>query len=154
MVGRQDADVSTTFRMASLTDGEEEQATAGPSTTLPTMRLWVTSLRVTIYGVDCKCDGWEGSSAEVDEFDGGKRASEELGAEELEFFYGVRGVELAGGLSGAGGGDDEMLDGEMLNGLGGGLGGVDDGHGVVEVVEGGFDEGFEERVVGAAEQED
>ena len=38
-------------------------------------------------------------------------------------------------------------------GMCGGPGRVDDVHGVVEGVQGGFDEGFEERVVGAAQQE-
>ena len=38
-------------------------------------------------------------------------------------------------------------------GVGGGLGGVDDGEGVVEGGEGAADGGFEEWVVGAAEEE-
>ena len=79
--------------------------------------------------------------------------AEEVGAEALEFFYGVGGVEVAGGGCGS-------VDGVWWcwvdvggYGLGGGLGGVDDVHGVVEVAEGGFDERLEEGVVGAAEQE-
>ncbi len=66
----------------------------------------------------------------------------------LEFFYGVGGVEVdGGGLGGARWGKVGRY------GVGGGLGRIDDVHGVVEVVQGGFDEGFQEGVVGAAQQE-
>ena len=75
--------------------------------------------------------------------------AEEVGAEALEFFYGVGGVEGAGGVFGEGevgelGGD------EGGGGLGGGVGGVDDVEWVVEALQGGCDEGLDEGVVGAA----
>src|SRR6266496_4855230 len=84
-------------------------------------------------------------AAEVNEVDFVEGLAEEVGAEALEFFDGVGGVEGAGG--GFGGRGDGEVGGD---GAGGGFGGVDDAHGMVEVVEGGFDEWFQKRVVGTA----
>ncbi len=78
--------------------------------------------------------------------------AEEVGAEALEFFYGVGGVEGAGGV-GALGEVGELGGYEGGGGLGGGVGGVDDVERVAEALQGGCDKRLDERVVGAAQQE-
>ncbi len=77
-----------------------------------------------------------------------ERPAEEGGAEALKFLDGVGGVEGAGG---GGGGGLRRQNGGC--GVGGGGGGIDDVHGVAQVVEGAFDEWFEQGIVGAAEDE-
>ena len=94
-----------------------------------------------------------GLAAEIDQVDLGEGVAEEVGPEALELFDGVCGVEGAGGFGGCRSQIGEVLRYGFGCGVGGGVGGVDDGEGVVERGEGAVDGGFEERVVGAAEEE-
>ena len=95
---------------------------------------------------------FDGSAAEVDQADSGYGLAEEVGAEALEFFYGVRGIEGASGFGG-GGEVGEVFGDEGGGSLGGGFGGVDDVKGMVEGLEGAADGRLDEWVVGAAEEE-
>src|SRR5271156_5804257 len=82
----------------------------------------------------------------------GDGLAEEGGAEALEFFDGVGGVEGTGGF-GVRWERRETLGHEGSGGLGSGFGGVDDGEGMVEGGEGAAEGRFEEGIVGATEEE-
>ena len=83
-------------------------------------------------------------AAEVDEVDGGERLAEEGGAEALELFYGVCGVEGAVGEGGCGCFCFELRAEVRVTGVSeclhdsicGGVGGIDDEGGGVEVAKG------------------
>jgi len=90
------------------------------------------------------------SSAEIDELDVANGASEEAGTEALEFFDGV-GSEEAEACIGGGFWRCPEVERELLYKLvGGGFSGIDDRDACRE---GAFDHGFEQRIVGAAENE-
>jgi hypothetical protein len=77
--------------------------------------------------------------------------AEKIGAEALEFFDGVCGVEGAGGFC-CGGEAGEVLGDQGGCGLSGGFGRVDDFEGMVESCESAADGRLEEWVVGASEE--
>jgi len=87
----------------------------------------------------------------VDEVYFGDRLAEKVGAEALEFFDGVGGVEGAGGF-GVAGAIGKLPGYEGGGGASGRVGGVDDGEWVADGIEGAMDGLFYEGVVGASEQ--
>lgn len=87
-------------------------------------------------------------AAKVKEVNFVEGVAEEAGAEALEFFDRIGGVEAGGCRFGGG------VGGEVFGYPGGGGGGgVDDVHGVVEFGEGPLDKGLEQRVMGAAKEQ-